>query len=137
MLKSLRFPQMGIATGEAAVREGLNKVAASLSHFALEQFKPQISASIQNKVNTKFCQSNLMGLIRKFHALDSISMSQHLKWKVDRIVAETINPEHNFWKKQWDSVGGPLCKGILSDSKYLGSPFSMGMRILGTLNGML
>jgi hypothetical protein len=135
-LKSLAFKQMGVATGEAAMREGLNKVADSLSHFALEQFKPQISLSIQNKVNTKFCQSNLMSLVRKIYALDSISKSQNLRGKIDRIVAETINPEHNFWRRQWDSIGGPLCKGILSDQKYLGSPFSMGIRILGTLNGM-
>jgi hypothetical protein len=77
-----------------------------------------------------------MSLVRKMYALDSIHNSQSFKGKVDKIVAETINPEHNFLRKQWDSIGGPLCKGILSDSKYLGSPFSMVMRILGTLNGM-
>lgn len=54
-LKSLAFKQMMVSTGEAAMREGLNKVADSLSHFALEQLKPQISSSIQSKVNTKFC----------------------------------------------------------------------------------
>ncbi|EAS05901.2 helicase carboxy-terminal domain protein (macronuclear) [Tetrahymena thermophila SB210] len=135
-LKSLAFKQVGVETGQAAMREGLNKAADSLSHFALEQFKPQISESIQNKVNTKFCQSNLMSLVRKMYALDNISKSQNLRGKIDRIVAETISPEHKFCRKQWDSIGGPLCKGILSDQKMLGSPFSMGIRILGTLNGM-
>ena len=116
------------------MREGLNKITGISSHFVLEQFKPQISSSIQNKVNNKFCQSNLMSLLRKMHALDIINSSQNLKGKVYKIITDTINPEHNFWRKQWDSVGGPLCKGILSDLKY--SPFSMGIRILGTLNGM-
>jgi hypothetical protein len=39
-------------------------------------------------------------------------------------------------KRQWDSVALPLCKGILSDKKMLGSAFSMGLRIVGTLYGM-
>ena len=77
-----------------------------------------------------------MNLVRKMHALDSIKKSQNLQGKINKIIAETIKPEHNFWRKQWDSIGGPLCKGILSDQKYLGSTFSMGFRILSTLNGM-
>jgi len=135
-LKSLVFKQIGVSVGEAATREVLNKAADTLSHFALEQFKPQISESIQCKVNAKFCGSSLMSLMRKMHILDMINHSHNLKRRIDKIVAEVISPEHNFWRKQWDSVGGPLCKGILSDSKYLGSPFSMGIRILGTLNGL-
>lgn len=49
---------------------------------------------------------------------------------------DTINPKHNYWRKVWDSIGGPLCKGILSDQKFLGSPFSMAIRIISTLNGL-
>ena len=117
--------------------KGLGEVAAEkLSHYALEQFKPQISRLIQNKVYTKFCYSNLMSLVCKFHALDSISNSLHLKEKVDKIVAETVNPEQNFLKKHWDSIGGLLCKKLLSDSKYLDRQFDIGIRMIGTLNGM-
>lgn len=77
-----------------------------------------------------------MNLVRKMYALDFINKSEILREKIDRIVLETINPEHKFWRKQWDSIGGPLCKGILSDQKFLGSKFSMGVRILGILNGI-
>lgn len=77
-----------------------------------------------------------MNLLRKMRALDNINKSQNLKVKIDNIVAETINPEQKYWRKHWDSIGGPLCKGILSDSKYLGNKFSMSMRIIGTLNGL-
>jgi preprotein translocase subunit SecA len=135
-LKSLAFKQIGVATGEAAGREVLNKVADSISHLALEQFKPKISEWIQTKVNARFCNPNLMILVSKMYAIDKTIKSQSLKGKIDKIVVETINPEHNYWRKQWDSVGGPLCKGILSDQKYLGGSFSMGIRILGTLNGI-
>lgn len=42
-LKYLALNVMVTKTGEAVMREGLNKVADSLSHFGLEQFKPKIS----------------------------------------------------------------------------------------------
>ncbi len=70
------------------------------------------------------------------YALNEMKIQQNLKQNIDKIVAETINSEHYFLNKQWDSIGIPLCKGILSDQKYLGSKFSMGMRIIGTLNGL-
>jgi hypothetical protein len=70
------------------------------------------------------------------YAIDSLNKQQQLKDKINQIVTEIINPEHNFWRKQWDSIGGPLCKGILSSVQHVGGPFSMGMRIVGTLNGM-
>jgi hypothetical protein len=50
-------------------------------------------------------------------------------------VIETINPEHNCWRKQWDSIAGPLCKGILSDQLYLRGEISIVNRILDNLNG--
>lgn len=86
-LKSLAFAQIGVVTCEAAAREGFNKVADTLSHLALEKFKPQISSSVQNKVNNKFCQSNLMILVRKMHAIDNMNKSQNLKGKIDKIIA--------------------------------------------------
>ncbi len=118
------------------MREGFNKVADSLSQYGLEMCKPKISSSIKSKVQSKFYESNLMSLVRKMYALDKMSKSQNLKRKIDRIVSETINPQHSFWRKRWDSIAGPLFKGILSAQGYLGSPFSMAMRIMGTLNGL-
>ena len=135
-LKSLAFKQMGVSIGETAMREGINKVSDSLRHFSLELLQPKISEMIQNKVKTKFLESNLMSLMCKFHALDNISNSKYLTGKIEKIIVEIINPEHKFWFKHWDSISGPICKGILSDPKCLGSSFSMGMRILGILNGM-
>jgi hypothetical protein len=54
-----------------------------------------------------------MRLVRKIYALDNIFKSYQLRRKIDRIVAETINPQHSLWLRQWDSIGGQLCKGIL------------------------
>jgi hypothetical protein len=139
-LKSCALKKTGVTISEAAGREGLNKLVDFSSHFIFEQLKSQISSSIQNKVNDKFCQSSLMSLVRKMHALDNIKKNinnkQTFKEKINQIVSETIDPKNNSKSNVWDSVGGQLCKGILSDSKYLGSKFSMATRILGTLNGM-
>jgi hypothetical protein len=49
-LKDLAFTQIGVATNEAAMREGFNKVADSLSQYGLEMCKPKISSSIKSKV---------------------------------------------------------------------------------------
>jgi hypothetical protein len=75
-------------------------------------------------------------VVGKIYALDKMNNTSSLRLKIDRIVAETINPEHNFWRKQWESIGWPLCKGLLSAKEFLSSPISMWMRILGTLHGM-
>ena len=55
-LKKLMIAQIGVATGEAAMREGLNRAADSFSHFAMEQFRPNISYFIQGKVKPRFCE---------------------------------------------------------------------------------
>lgn len=146
-LKSLAMKQIGVTTGETIVRTGLNQIADSLSHFALEQLKPKISATIQHHVEAKFRESALMHLVRKMYAIEVITVKsgktqansipmQGLKDKIDKIVTKIISPKDNFWRKQWESIGRPLCQGILSDSKYLGSSFSTGMRIAGILNGI-
>ena len=131
-LKQLAFKDAFFITGEAVAREGFNKIADALSGFALDQFKQQINEYIQNKVEQIFHEPNLNSLVRKMSAVNK----QDLKAKIERIVMDLINPEHNFWKRQWNSLGDPLMKGILSDQKYLGSKASMGFRILGTLRGM-
>ncbi|CAF1601385.1 unnamed protein product [Rotaria magnacalcarata] len=92
---------------------------------------------IQSKVSDKFSnEPKLLKIVRKMYAIDSCNKQQQFKDKINKSVAEIINPEHNFWRKQWDSIGGPLCKGLLSSSQHVGGPFSMGMRIVGTLHGM-
>jgi hypothetical protein len=77
-----------------------------------------------------------MSFVRKIYALDNIFKLYNLRGKIDRIVTETINPERSFWRKQWDSIGNHLCKGILSDKKRLDNIFSIGIRLSGILNGM-
>jgi hypothetical protein len=74
-----------------------------------------------------------MSLVRKIYALDNIFKLYNLRGKIDRIVAETINPERSSWRKHWDYIGGHLCKGILLDQKHLDS---IGIRLSGILNGM-
>jgi hypothetical protein len=49
-LGGLAFKQIAVTAGEALAREVLNNLADSLSNFVLEQFKPKISSTIQNKV---------------------------------------------------------------------------------------
>lgn len=49
---------------------------------------------------------------------------------------EILNPTHSFWRKQWDSVGLPLVRGLLSAPDKLRTPFSVGFRVIGILNGM-
>jgi hypothetical protein len=49
-LKGLAFKQIAVTAGESLGREVLNNLADYLSHFALEQFKPKISSTIQSKV---------------------------------------------------------------------------------------
>jgi len=44
----------GCQIAETGLREGLNKAADTLSHFALEKFQPQISSTIQSKVRDNF-----------------------------------------------------------------------------------
>jgi hypothetical protein len=70
------------------------------------------------------------------YALDCMKNSTTLKGKIDKIVAETLDTEHHFLRKLWDLIGGHLCKGILSDSKYIDSSFSLGLKVIGSLNGI-
>ena len=135
-LKSLTFKYVGVKTGEAVAREALNNGVSYLCNLSFDQIKPQISEHIQYKVKSMFCRDNLNTLLRKMFALDKLSNSQSLQGTVNKIIAETINPESSYLRKQWDSIGVPLLKGILSDEKYFGSAFSMALRIIGTLNGL-
>lgn len=77
-----------------------------------------------------------MSLVRKMYVLDNIFKLYNFRGKINRVVTETINPERSFWSKQWNSIGVHLCKGIYSNEKNLDSIFSIGIRLLGILNGM-
>ena len=135
-LKSLVFKCTGVKAGEAVVREGLNSGVQYLTNLSLDLVKPQISESIQQRVKTVFCKHNLVCLLRKMYAIDAVSNSKTLQGKIEKIVTEAINPERSFFLKQWDSIGLPLLKGVLSSSEKYGSVVSMGIRIWGTLQGL-
>jgi preprotein translocase subunit SecA len=135
-LKSLAFKYTGVKAGEAVAREGLNSGVQYLSKFSFDLIKPQISESVQSKIRVIFSKPDLTYLLRKMYALDLQTKSKILQCKVDQIVADTINPRHDFARRQWDSIGGPLLKGVLADAKNYGSAISMTIRIIGTLNGL-
>ena len=131
-LKSLTFKYVGTKVGEAVAREALNTGVKYLSNFSFELIKPQISESVQLTVKLKFNETALNVLLRKMYAIDE----NMLKANIDKIVADALNPERNALRKHWDSIGMPLMKGILSNPQYLGSTFSMALRIAGTLQGL-
>ncbi|CAF4749606.1 unnamed protein product, partial [Rotaria sp. Silwood2] len=124
-LKSLAFKYTSVKAGEAVVREGLNSGVQYLSKFSFDLIKPQISESVQSKIRLVFSKPDLTYLLRKMYALDLQTKSKILQCKVDQIVADTINPRHDFVRRQWDSIGGPLLKGVLADVKNYGSAISM------------
>ncbi|CAF4590118.1 unnamed protein product, partial [Rotaria sp. Silwood2] len=135
-LKNLAFKYTGVKGSETVVREGLNSGVEYLSKFSFDLIKPKISESVQSKIRVIFSKSDLTYLLRKMDVLDLQTKSKILQCKVDQIVADTINPRHDIARKQWDSIGGPLLKGVLADVKNYGSAISMTIRIIGTLNGL-
>lgn len=104
--------------------------------MSLEALKPQISEHIQQRVNAAFCKPELAQLLRKMYALDAVLKTNSLESRIDKIVADTINPERDFLRRQWDSVGLPLLKGMLGTSQNYGSTITMGFRVVGTLHGL-
>ena len=113
-LKSLAFKFTSVKMGEAVVREGLNSGVQYLSTFSFDLIKPQISESVQSRIHVVFAKPDLIRLLRKMYALDLQTKSKILQCKVDQIVAETVNPRHDFARRQWDSIGGTL------DQRYFG-----------------
>ncbi|CAG0896392.1 unnamed protein product [Cyprideis torosa] len=135
-LKRLTCKVTGTKIAEAAARETLNAGVQALSNLCLESLKPDICLSVQSSVRRSFDNPELKGLLYKMHAIDVITKSSQLQAKVQQIVAETINPQRDLMKKMWNSVGLPLLKGTLADSGRYASTVSMGIRIIGTLNGL-
>ena len=73
------------------------------------------------------------------YAFDKINENQEFKSKIKKIAIEIIDCEHSFWRKQWDCIGAPVCKVILSrllskDSKQ--GLMNLGFLIVGTLHGL-
>ncbi|CAF3955624.1 unnamed protein product [Rotaria sp. Silwood2] len=134
-LKSLAMKQIGVTIGENVLREGLIELSNVGTHFVFEQMKMQISNSIQEKVINKFFNSHLMTIIRKMFALDRRNKNQIFEEKINRIITGMINQKRNLWRKQLVSIGGHLCRGILSDTNKLRTPASLILRIVSTLNG--
>jgi len=135
-LQSLTLKHITVKTGEALVRETLNKGVSCLSNILLDSniVKSNISESIQISIKTKFCNYEFINILRKMYALEKVTKSDQLKSRIDKIVSDILNPNNNFMTQQWKSIGAPLLKGILSDK--FGSPFSMAVRIWGTLQGL-
>ncbi|CAF2645365.1 unnamed protein product [Rotaria sp. Silwood2] len=135
-LRSLAIKQVEVTVGENVLRESLNKLSDAEFNFVLEQLKPHILNSIQNKVINEFCKSNLLALICKMYAIDIINKNEQFKEKINKIIIETINCQHGFCRKQWDSIGATLCDGILSSTYRVRSPLSILLRTSATLNAM-
>ena len=110
-LKSLAFKYIGTKAGETIVREGLNGGVQYLSNLSFDIIKPQICENIQEKVKKTFCNDNLNQFLRKMYALDVLAKSKTLQGRIEKIVADIINPERSTMNKLWDSIGIPLLKG--------------------------
>jgi len=135
-LNKLALRQIFATTAGAVAREGLNTLVDYLFNFALEKFKPEISSLIQKKIENQFCEETLKTLIGKMYALDKIKNSNYFVNQIKNIVTKIICPDNRNNNDIWDSIGGPLCRGILSNAKVIGSSFSMRMRIIATLSGL-
>ena len=112
-LKSLAFKYVGVKTGEAVVREGLNNGVQLLSKLSFDLIKSQVCEGIQKKVSARFCTDDLNRLMRKLHSLDALAKSRTLLGRVEKIVSDIINPERSTMNSLWDSIGVPLLKGKL------------------------
>lgn len=135
-LGDLARKQAGVLISEAATRGVINLGIEKLTNFCFDRIKPQLMMAIEQRVKAEFLQSTIIGLVaNKLLVLDKINHVESTQGKILQIVTATLNPEHSYWRKKWDSIGVPLCRGILSDQKYLGSHFSLALRIYGVITG--
>jgi len=135
-LMSLMVKLVTTKAGEAVARECLNTGIQYLSNFSFDLLRSKICESIQSNVSVSFYNTELIGLLRKMYAIDLASKSPQLQSRLEKIVSEALNPRHDFVRRQWESIGLPLIKGVLSDSSKYGSTASMAIRIAGTLEGL-
>ncbi|CAF1216401.1 unnamed protein product [Rotaria sordida] len=128
----MMFWASGRLLGESLM--ALNRSSDIGFSFVPDQLKSQISESIQHKVNNVLRDRDLDILLEKMYGIDKINKNQQLKEEIKKITFEVINSQRSFWRKQWDSIGGPLCKGILSSAEKIPSAANMGLIIAGILN---
>ena len=135
-LKNLIPKYISVKCAESLARESANKGISYLSNSLLNSdlIKSKISESIQNSIKTKFTQSEFIKILRQIYALEKVTKMEQLGKTIDKMINNIMNPNSSFMKRQWNSIGAPLMKGILSDK--FGSPFSMAVRIWGTLQGI-
>lgn len=135
-LQILAFKQVGVTVAEAGSREILNHVVDTFSRFSFEQYKSKIASSIQHRIEIKFHDSLLNKIMSKLLTLDQLRLTHRFRNHIDYLIRDILSPSHSFWHQQWNSIGLPLCQGILSAPQYLGTTASMGIRMVGILNGM-
>ena len=85
-LKSLALKFVTCKAEEALAKESLNTGIRILSNFSLERLRPTICESIQSKVRSSFCSTELMGLLRKMYAIDLVTYSHQLQSRVEQTV---------------------------------------------------
>lgn len=131
-LKSLVVKQVAVQGAETAARIGINAAVDAVTEFSFESVKVHLSQEIETCVSRNLRHPECVQILRTCSATNTtdILMSKVLGW-----MNEVTNPQSGNWNKAWDSVGYPLCQGILSDPKYIGSKFSMATRLIGVING--
>ena len=135
-LKVLVCKQICVQAGETASRAGLNSLMDTLVEFTFEQVKSQITEAVEREVSKAFRAREFSEALSSFYAVHSASNSPKMAHKFAVWVAQVTNPESNIALYILDKITLPLCKGILSDRKYLGSKFSMAIRAQAMIRGM-
>ena len=95
--------------------------------MGLDQLKPFISKEIQAKVKGNFADSVTQAINDN---------NENIKGKIDQFVGDILSPKHSFIRKKCDSIGLPLCKGLLSISQHFEGISNLGFRIASTLQGL-
>ena len=136
-LNTLAAKQIAVAVTEGAAREGLNQLADTVSDFCFQRYRSNILKSVHDKVSNRFCDSPINQIIRKMHALHVLAGKGSFTFQdlLQHTIMDIVDPKSSYWKRQWESVGRPLCVGILSAQQYLSAPISIAARLVGFLNG--
>lgn len=131
-LQSLALKQVGISVVETGGRIALKSLADSLTDFCFEQVRDGISKKVQTNVNLYFLKPEFKKLL-SFHF---VLNKKVLENKLLSIVNSTTNPKSSVWHQQWNSIGLPLCQGILSSPQFLGSTVSRLVMVTGFITGL-
>lgn len=135
-LRTQAMRQIGFTIAETTAREGMNRLADNLTRFCFAQHRQTLLGSIETKLQTKFHQSHGDRQLCYLIAMDRLQGSQMNNQRLPAMIHDIFNPHHPEWRKHWDAIGWPLCRGILSAPQYLTSKFSIGVRLLGILQSM-